>query len=579
MEENRKDSRKDPDSGPNSGLTSGPKSSKKIIIYAIIGIIAVVAVSLVTFTGSGNNSSLTSLGGQANSGSGTALLGQQSGQVIQDTNSSQQQLQSFRDVFCGNQSEPNSTAYVREIKLPSSCEMPLGITVYRDTVWYISTKQGLLGIYNITSQRFVQEYRIPGWGTSQDSAAFPPQVWALKIDKQGNIWFTDERDTIWKFSMTAKTFEKYVVPSAGGTFGASYPVSLDFDSAGNIYFVGVHSPTLWFGKISEMKNGTSQGLSAIPLPLEGFASIDKDLISTGSVTVDNNRNVVWVTALAFQQKGQIFRYDIDKKTFDVYNLSDNLTSPVGSTLDSNGNLWVTDHGTSTFFKLDPSSGKITEYVTSVASSKIYGGTTPSDAYTLPYWIEKGPTATIWLNEHEGNKIAVFDPAKSTLVEYWIPSQNKFFSKCPDGSPTCGVANALQFSVGENNQVWFSEWTENKIGTVDTQKLIPFSVSTSTQNVTVARGDSTEIKVTIEDAGANSISVKMIASGSFTPNAQFGNSTGTYSEESATIDPGNSKQVSFIFTPARDLKPGQYMMMLGASDDDVSYLKAVTVNVT
>jgi uncharacterized membrane protein len=96
---------------------------------------------------------------------------------------------------------------------------------------------------------------------------------------------------------------------------------------------------------------------------------------------------------------------------------------------------------------------------------------------------------------------------------------------------------------------------------------------------VARGDSTEIKLTIEDAGANSVSMKMIASGSFTPNAQFGNSTGTYSEESATIDPGNSKQVSFIFTPARDLKPGQYMMMLGASDDDVSYLKAVTVNVT
>ena len=30
----------------------------------------------------------------------------------------------------------------------------------------------------------------------------------------------------------------------------AYPVSIDFDSKGNVYFVGIRSPVLWFGNIT-----------------------------------------------------------------------------------------------------------------------------------------------------------------------------------------------------------------------------------------------------------------------------------------------------------------------------------------
>ena len=36
------------------------------------------------------------------------------------------------------------------------------------------------------------------------------------------------------------------------SFGSIYPVSLDFDAIGNLYFVGIRSPTLWFGNTTEM---------------------------------------------------------------------------------------------------------------------------------------------------------------------------------------------------------------------------------------------------------------------------------------------------------------------------------------
>jgi len=41
---------------------------------------------------------------------------------------------------------------------------------------------------------------------------------------------------------------------------------------------------------------------------------------------------------------------------------------------------------------------------------------------------------------------------------------------------------------------------------------------------------------------------------------------------------DTKQVSYVFTPAADLAAGQYTLMVGAENKDVAVLKAVRVNV-
>jgi uncharacterized membrane protein len=70
---------------------------------------------------------------------------------------------------------------------------------------------------------------------------------------------------------------------------------------------------------------------------------------------------------------------------------------------------------------------------------------------------------------------------------------------------------------------------------------------------------------------------MMAAGTFIPNGMFGNSTGIFSEDSVSVS-GGSKQVSLTFTPAEELAAGQYVIMVGAGNDDVSVLKSVRVNV-
>ena len=76
--------------------------------------------------------------------------------------------------------------------------------------------------------------------------------------------------------------------------------------------------------------------------------------------------------LAFNTKGQIIRYDLRDKNFKTYDMPPELSSPVGIAIDNESNPWITDHGTSLFFKLDHSTGNITKYSTSKASARIFG---------------------------------------------------------------------------------------------------------------------------------------------------------------------------------------------------------------
>lgn len=520
---------------------SSSSSSKKIIAYAAIGIIAVAAVSV-------------------------AMFARSQPSIDPAEEAKNEAIKTFQSRLCGSEGQPHSTAFITEIVLPSECGIPLAVEVDEGSVWYVSTKQGKLGSYDIANAEF-EEHTIPSWPARSNPTAIS-MSWAAKADDSGNIWFTDERQkALWKFEKSSETFAIFYVP-------ANLPASLDFDTDGNIYFIGVQSRSIFFGDVSKMRNGTSEGITEITLPIEAFGNLG---ITTGSLVVDKVNEDVWVSLLAFQQKGQLFRYDIDARKVDkIVDLPDDLRSPVGLTLDGSGNLWVTDHGTSIFFKYDVATDRITKFVTSIASAVIYGGSTPPNAYTLPYWIEKSPDENaLWFNEHTGNKIARFDPERLVLTEYWIPSQNRNWALCPENAQTCGVANALQLSAGPGGQIWFTEWTENKIGKVEGSRPLSFSV-TAQDEVTVRRGDSVEIKIDIDSSLG--FSGTMMAASTFTPTGQLGESVGIFSQEAISVDKGESKQVSYIFTPAESVEAGDYTIMIGAANDEVSILKAIKVNI-
>jgi streptogramin lyase len=623
--------------------------------------------------------------GEVSNPDGTA---QNSSIISQKEEQSTAAVKNFQNTFCGvdgTAGNSNTNGYVIEHVLPQSCEMPLGIAVDRDDarVWYVSTKRGVLGSYDLKQNKFDQEHIIPVWNSLKDPTGFS-QVWSVKIDNNnnkkqrggGDIWFTDaQQNAIWRYNKNSQLFEMYKIPGRSASFGTIYPISLEFDSKGNrILFAGTYSHSIWIGDTSKMRNGTSEGISQVPIPIDNittFNGIDPLYITAGSLAVEDEKNSVWVSVFSYGNKGEIFRYNLQSQSFDKrFDLPPELNSPVGMFVDNNnnnndnndsGNLWITNGGSSIFYELNTNNGKIIKYVTSKASPRIFGkglfqninektniqdnksssnDNISKSAYTLPYWIQKSSDGSLWFNEQEGNKIGRFDPHDTTLIEYWIPSQNKLWGSCSNNNShvddsnsgnfnnnniisnnntdnqTCGIANVLQFSIntetnsndnnnGHNNRhskhennnhqnIWFTEWSENKIAKVnsDHKLLLPFSVVLSSiphnKEITIKRGESKEIKVKVISEESSSFStisgimnIHMLASGTFTPTGDFGNSTGSFSEEwlSVNAEGDNSNHVvSFTFTPSIDLKPGQYTLMLGAENDAVSYLRAIRLRI-
>jgi virginiamycin B lyase len=569
-----------------------------------------------------------------------------------------QALETFQREFCGVDAKPNSNEYITEYVLPQTCEMPLGIAADEDDndvddndndndqtnkVWYVSTKKGLLGSYNIEEDKFDKEHLIPNWKVRENPRGFS-QVWEIEVDSRreeegvgggGDVWFTDEQqNAIWRYIKSSKTFEMYIIPGKSEDFGTTYPLSIEFDPNNEniIYFVGTYSPSLWIADISEMKNGTSDGISQIPIPIEeGFRGIDSVYITTGSIAFDNKRDAIWISVLSYAaQKGQIFKYDLDKKSFDVYDLPEEeqgLSSPWGLVVDdihNDGDLWITNPGTSLFYKIDPDddNNNIVKFVTSKTSPRIFGDINTinnnnnisniyKNSYTQPSWIKKSNDGSIWFNEQQGNKIARFDPSDMKLIEYWVPTQNRLWGVCSNddnnsgsssnnnivsinsNKETCGIANVLQFSIGqdrdddEDYQIWFTEWSENKIGKLevdDDDKNLPFSITVfeSDKELTIERGEREEIEVRVKAAESPSSSldnIRMIASGTFTSTGDLGNSIGYFTEQSISMDAGEEREVSFAFIPSTDLKPGDYVLMIGGENDSISYLKAIRIRIT
>lgn len=92
-------------------------------------------------------------------------------------------VKNFQNAFCGVDGGIGNyytNGYITEYVLPQSCEMPLGIAIDSDAlrIWYVSTKRGILGSYDLMQDRFDREHIIPLWNSREDQTGFS-QVWSL----------------------------------------------------------------------------------------------------------------------------------------------------------------------------------------------------------------------------------------------------------------------------------------------------------------------------------------------------------------------------------------------------------------
>ena len=494
--------------------------------------------------------------------------------------------------FCGDDI-PNSNLYVSEYTLPIQCSQPVGIAVDKDNnIWIASGKLGSLLVFNTKTLEFDKIIKIPNW--PEQKRIIGSMIWEMKFDKNGNLWFTDElSNSIWKYFTKEGKFENYRLLEEGG-----YPQSISFDSDGNVWFTQFFGKRLGFIEPSKVITNTTEGISELDMSkqidFQTMGPISNGFGFTNTNTNTTNTNeTLWFSTAIFPMGGQIIKYDIPSESLTIHDVTYTHSVPFSIAEDENGMLWANSHIANLFFSLDPNTGAVKQYATSNPSAS-------GNLTTLPYYNEYRD-GKVWFNEHYGNAIASYDPENKTLVEYYVPSQNPLW---------VNSSNPLRFTFDNNGSIWFTEWTENKLGVITKDRLdqIPITLGVSKNKLVLDsknnKSDSIDIYIhenilnaskiinsTTGNEAANSINkslnITMDVTSSIAKNGKLTNLTSSFSQDNITtgkkpadeIGPSPQLNTTLTIAPTKDVIPGNYTLTISAKPNkDITVSKIVDIEI-
>ncbi len=493
-----------------------------------------------------------------------------------------------RPLLCGD-NIANSNFYVKEFITPILCSQPVGVAVDKDNnIWIASGKSGTLLVFNPSSEEFVKLIKIPNWTAQNRNIG--SMIWDMKFDKNGDLWFTDEiSNSIWKYFINEGKFENYKLLGEGG-----YPLSIAFDSENKVWYTQVFGKRLGFLEPEKTVNNTSEGISELDISsqinFQTMGPISNGLKSEIDYLVNKSNNTnqeLWFSTAVFPVGGQIIKYDIESQSLTIHDLNHTHSVPFSISEDETGLLWANSHIANLFLSLNPKTGEIRHYSTSNPSSS-------GNLTTLPYYnvLKDGK---IWFNEHYGNAIASFDPKNKTLVEYYIPSHNPLWANS---------SNPLRFVFDNNGSVWFTEWTENKLGVIPANKLkeLPIILKVSKDTVNLdsksSKGDQLDIyiyhnkksnsntKLSSDELGySDTTNITMAVTSSISKNGKLDNLTSSFSDHTLPItrqtNSSNNENImspqitSLRIEPKPGVIPGNYTLTISAKfNQDLTISKIV-----
>ncbi len=592
-----------------SGRLSALRNKKKVIMIVIP--VIVIIVSLVWSTSSYRMNSISStIDGNTNGNTDIRVDSNIVPSSSSDTVVNESQLtQDNEQFFCGNQTQGPSF-FVNEYRLPISCSQPLGLAIDKsNNIWIASGKTGNLFVFDPKSNMFNNTIPIPNWPVDRQGQ-IGSMIWDLKFDKNGDLWFTDQRsNSIWRYFVNEEKFENYPILQDGG-----YPLSIAFDSTGKIWFTQVFGKKLGLLDPALVENNTTKGISELdflnqiqfatmgPISNEyGYGHLKND--SNQNNIVNNQSETLWFSTVSYPVGGQLIKYDIGEETLSIHDLTHLNSVPISIVEDENGNVWTNDHDASVFIMLDPNTGAIKQFATSNSST--------ATKSTLPYYNEYR-NGKLWFNEHYGNAIAYYDKENQTLVEFIIPSINPLWG---NGS------NPLKFTIDDQGSVWFTEWTESKLGVIPKEKIeqIPIFVSTSKDKISIDSsnntGDSVEVNVSKINTKAfnknnnnssglsndtvalssnesnDPANITMFVTSSKSSTGELSNLTSLFSTKNFTIEPTNQTSnfnasevirtysTTLDINPAEGLEPGNHTLTISARyDNDLTVSKIIDMEI-
>jgi streptogramin lyase len=431
--------------------------------------------------------------------------------------------------------ETQNSSYIKEYSLPVGTG-PNGILVDKNgIVWIAGSKTNSLFRFDPNQEKTVS-YKIQDENSQNHTTNGSFMVWSMLQDNNGYVWFSQlGTKSIWQFNPDAGKFITHSVNAA--------PFQMKIDKDGNIWFTTLANNTV--GVIQKTLNKTE------PYVISEF-NIGNNTQPAGLFLENDN---LWITEIATQK---IVKYHVVSKNGVITNIEKTLEIPtdekisLGSPTDLfvlNDTIWLTEHGTSFITEYEINSKNLVRFPT---SQNVY------HVITLPFWIrEVNDGKGMWVNEHEGNKIAFFDTVNKTLIEYEIPSRPA------DGYLVYPLNIASVPS--DSNKLWFSEWNTDKFGMVNNTIALPFDIHSEINKI-VLNNDSSkqqtlDIEISKNDLVKNNL-VFLNASSSILPNAGLGNLNVKFSDD--VVDLTKTHTVHLLLQN-NSISPGNYTLGISASD--------------
>ena len=476
-----------------------------------------------------------------------------------------------RSKFCGT-GNAKSNDYVKEYKIPTDCTLPQAIVADPDgNIWFVESNTGNLAKFDPSTKRFT-EYDNPLWPQGERS-----MMWGIDYAPDETIWFTDEKyNSVWKFNIQDEKYQRFSFPSEEN----SYPQRLEIHGS-KLIINDFKGNKIVFSDYTRFDEETPKFTSSDEkLYTYSLLSNNPDAV-TADFTIEGEN--IWYTNWVLNGTGILtkvnqteFELSIQNEeeslAFESFPLPANLNTPNGITADNNGNIWLVDSSSSLFFKFNSINENFTQYVTSNPHKSTYGNYTGEikSPVSRPYWIDMDSSGKLVFNEQGSNSIGVFDPDTESLVEYSIPSKNPHWGDCGNVED-CGLSQVFDFVI-DGDKIWFTEWSENNLGVVDTTILLPFEIHLGEDNILLRPGESKSLTFSISSISKNTLpSVSIVLSESF----EFLD----VQTNDATIEnfsPDSFELINVTLHADDNLIPGKYKVLLGAATDQVSVSKFVTV---
>jgi len=302
-------------------------------------------------------------------------------------------------------------AQIKEWKIPNGAPFPHDPLYARNgMVWYSGLVGNVLGRFDPKTEEFKQ-YKLKTPRSSPHG---------LTDDAEGNIWFTaNSGNYIGKLDPNTGDITEYHIPVKGS------PHTPVIDKKGNLWFT-MEGPNM-LGRLV-MKTGE---FKVVPSPTEDSGPYGIQLNSKG------------VPFYAESRTNKVASIDPDTMEIHEYVVPNTAARPRRIAIAPDDTVFYTDFEKGTLGKLDPKTGKFTEWKS------------PGGVDSAPYAITS-IQGIIWYSESgvRPNSMVRFDPKTEKFQTWAIPS---------------GGGTVRNMSVTPAGDIWFTSSSFNKVGVVQIKK--------------------------------------------------------------------------------------------------------------